>query len=345
MERKLVSIQKVVSVEPIEGSDFIEKIKILGWQCVSKKGTFNAGDMCMYAEVDTMLPIHPEFEFLRKSCYRKMHTGEEGFRIKSVRLRGVLSQGIALPLSIGIIAEGEYIEGQDITELIGVFKYEAYIPPELSGTMLGKRPPFVPKTDELRLQSYPLLLEEMRGEKAYRSVKMDGSSMSVYLNPMAEREFGVCSREVDLKESDSNTLWKVVKKYDIQNKLKEYGNSIVIQGELCGPGIQKNRLKLLEHDWFVFDIYFPVERRYASLEEMCSICTMLGLKTVPIEETVDSFNFTLDELLKMAEGKYDGTDNEREGNVWRPVDIVYSNVLCGRLSFKVLNNLFLLKED
>ena len=342
MQRKLASIQTVLSVEPIEGSDFIEKIKVLGWQCVARKGEFGVGEPCCYIEVDSMLPIKPEFEFLRKSCYRKMHTGQEGFRIKTVTLRKTLSQGIALPLNS--LPVGNYCEGQDVTDLLGVFKYEYYIPPSISGEVWGRRPHFVPLTDEMRIQSYPKLLEEIKGKRVYRSIKLDGCSMSVYFNPNEERKFGVCSREMDLKETEGNTLWKIVNRYGLKEKLNGYA-PIVLQGELCGPGIQKNRLNLLDHDWFIFDVWFPDRNRYASLEEMIVISNDLGLKTVPIETTYDSFNFTQDELLSTAEGKYQGTENQREGNVWRPTEPCYSETLNGRLSFKVLNNKFLLKED
>ena len=342
-ERKLASIQKVVSVNPIDSADNIEKIKILEWQCVSKKNEFHIDDLVCYCEIDSMIPIKPEFEWLRKSCYKKMHTGEEGFRIKTIQLRKTLSQGLAIPLSM--LPAGVYWEGQDVTEVLGVFKYEAYIPPEMAGEVWGQKPYFCHTTDELRLQSYPSLLEEIKGKKAYVSTKLDGASMSVYAHPSFERQFGVCSRNLELKESDSNTLWKVANKYGLKAKLVEYGKPIVLQGEIVGPGIQGNRLKLLETDWFIFDIWFPEENRYVRLGEMGDICNRLGLKTVPIESTYDSFNFTIEELLKMSEGKYEGTNNNIEGKVYRCIIPEYSPTLNGRLSFKVLNNAYLLKDE
>ena len=111
----LVSIQEIHGTEPIEGADRIELVKVLGWQCVANKGDFKPGDKCLYFEIDSFLPICDKFEFLRKSSYRKNEYMGEGFRIKSVRLRGQLSQGLALPLS-DFPEFSDYEIGQDVSE-------------------------------------------------------------------------------------------------------------------------------------------------------------------------------------------------------------------------------------
>jgi len=354
MERKLASIQKILTVEPIEGADKIEKVKVLGWQCVAVKGEFKPGDKCIYVEVGSMLPIEDKFESLRKSCYKKMHTGEEGFRIKTIKLRGCLSQGIALPLTfLGEEFTNSILfkEGDDVTTKLGVFQYYPYIPPENAGEVWGKRPWFVPFTDETRVQSAPETINELKGKEVYITTKLDGTSVSIYslmngpyCDPTFPRQFGVCSRENELKEKDTNTLWKIVNQYNLKEKLSKYGEPIVIQGELCGPGIQKNRLKLHIHDWYVFDIYFPKQIRYASYQELTDLCTVFQLKMVPLM-LIGTFNWNLDQLLKLAEGEYVGTLNLREGIVIRPTVPIHSPTLAGRLSIKVLNNTFLLKEE
>lgn len=166
--RKLASIQKVIKVEPIPDADAIEMIQVLGWELVSKKGEFLPGQLCVYCEIDSFLPIAPEFEFLRKSCYRKMADGTEGFRIKTVRLRSQLSQGIAFPMSI--LPEGNYQEGDDVTDILNIVKYEPPIPACLDGIKKGDFPSFIPKSDETRCIAKNTIIKTDKGEKLIQEV-------------------------------------------------------------------------------------------------------------------------------------------------------------------------------
>lgn len=333
MERKLATIQKIISVESIENADAIEKVSVLGWQCVAKKGEFKTGDLCVYCEIDSILPDKPEFEFLRP---RK-------FRIKTIKLRGVLSQGIVLPLSY-LKYDGEMSEGLDVTEIMGVVKYEPYIPPNMNGEVWGERPYFVPKTDEFRIQSYPGTIQEFTNKEVYISTKVDGTSCSIYYFPDFERKFGVCSRNLEIKEDEKVAYWKPVNKYDLKNKLEQLNKPLVLQGEITGPGIQKNHLMIKEIDIYIFDIWFIDERKYASMQEMIDLCSQLGLKTVPVDN-ICTFNYSMEQLIEMAKGKYSGTQNNREGIVIRPTLPMKSAELGGRLSIKVLNNDYLLKDE
>ena len=146
VNRKLASIRKIGSVSPVEGADNIELVHVDGWQCISKKGDFKEGDFCVYFEIDSFLPIRPEFEFLRKSSYRKMG-GKEGFRLKTIRLRGQLSQGLAMPIQLfkelpyegyELFKEDDhgYGNGYDVTETLGVTKYEPPIPAQKASNVL-----------------------------------------------------------------------------------------------------------------------------------------------------------------------------------------------------------------
>ena len=105
--RKLASIQTVNAVEPIPNADAIERVRVLGWWVVSKKGEHKPGDKLVYCEIDSLLPERPEFEFLRPSSFKPAQTDDlgnvtvaAGFRIKTIKLRGQVSQGICFPLSI-----------------------------------------------------------------------------------------------------------------------------------------------------------------------------------------------------------------------------------------------------
>jgi len=147
--RKLATIEKIIDLQPIKNSDFLERATIKGWQLVVKKGEFSTGDFCVYFEVDSILPIRPEFEFLRKNCWNSRYNG---FRIRTVKLRGQISQGIAFPLSIlGDRNLSVLNEGYDLTEELGIQKYVPEIPSCLSGTVEGLFPNFIPKTDEERV--------------------------------------------------------------------------------------------------------------------------------------------------------------------------------------------------
>lgn len=325
--RKLASIQEIKEIRAIENADKLEVVNILGWKVVVKKNEFKIGDKCIYCEIDSVLPEREEFEFLKDKKYR----------IKTVKLRGQVSQGICFPLTI--LSEGSYNIGDDVTEVLGVIKYEMPIPESLSGEVRGDFPSYIPKTDETRIQAVPDLLEEMSGLECYITIKLDGSSMTVCnLN----NDVQVCSRNLSLKKTDKSAQWNVVEKYDLENKIKECGN-IGIQGEIVGVGIQKNRLELKDKDFFVFNVYDIDNARYFSYNEMCEICNRLELKRVPLLEKIKMDNsYNINKFLEMAKGKYEGTNNHREGIVIRPIEERYSKVLSGRMSFKVINNDYLL---
>ena len=110
LTRKLASIQRIKVLEPIANADAIERATVLGWQLVVKKGEFAVGDLCVYCEIDALLPERPEFLRPRK------------FLIRTVRLRGQISQGICFPLDI--LPAGTLVaEGADVTGALGIVKY------------------------------------------------------------------------------------------------------------------------------------------------------------------------------------------------------------------------------
>ena len=346
MDRKLASVQKVLKIETIDGADAIDKATVLGWQCVVKKNEFKEGDLAVYMEIDSFLPIIPEFEFLRKGCYKRLVDGNEGFRLKTIKLRGTLSQGLLLPIHTFNDRIVEPHEGDDVTEVLNIVKYEPPIPAQLRGLIKGNFPSFVPKTDEIRIQSCPGVLEEIRDLDCYITEKVDGTSLTVFVKG---GEFGVCSRKLELKEDENNTYWKMTKKYDIIQKLVDWssekgGKDFAVQCEIIGPGIQKNKLGLKECEIRVFNLYNITDVCYEDYMSLKVFCDTTGLPMVKVlEETVLDIDTTIDKLLERAKGSYD-CGYPREGIVIRPIKEAYSNELKGRLSFKAINNDFLLKE-
>lgn len=338
--RKLASIQEIVGFEPIPEADRIELARVMGWSAIVQKGEYKVGDKCVFFEVDSFLPMKDCYAFLAKSSYRKNEFMQaEGYRIRTQRLRGCLSQGLIMPLSIDARLEGLEV-GTDVTEMLGVKKWEM---PEVVGgesVSVGGKPYGIPTTDELRVQSYDKLREALIGKPYYITTKMDGTSMTVYNK---DGDCGVCSRKENLKRTNTDKYWFCAELYGLPKKLVDAGLNIAIQGELCGEGIRKNPLRLYEPAFYVFDIVNLDTGKYMGLEDIKKYVKMLNLDMVPIEEVGESFNYTCEELIEMAKGKY-ASGFDKEGIVVRPITPEYHRFYQRRLSFKVLNNDALVKE-
>jgi RNA ligase (TIGR02306 family) len=334
MERKLASIRRISDIQPIEGADMIELAIVDGWKVVvAKEVGHKVGNLVVYCEIDSFLPIKEEFEFLRKSSYKKMGD-QEGFRLKTIRLRGQVSQGLILPMSVFALYPSNPTEGDDVTEALGIVKYEPPIPAELTGKVKGLFPSFIRKTDEERIQNLASEYEEMKKHTYYVTEKLDGSSATFYYN---NGEFGVCSRNLELLETEGNTFWKVARELDLENKMREYGMNISFQGELIGEGIQGNPYKIKGQTVRFFNLFDIDLYVYHSLSVFKETMKVLGLETVPVLDTHFHLPQTIDKLLLMADGKSELNPNfDREGIVIRSLD--------RKISFKVISNKFLLNE-
>lgn len=359
MKRKLVSIQKVLEVSPIEGADRIEKITINGWTCVSKKGEFKKGDLCVYFEIDSFLPLEDHrYEFLAKTSKKKMYD-KEGIRLRTIKFRGVLSQGLALPISL--FPEIKDLEiGKDVTELLNVIKYEEPIPLQLAGEVVGPFPSFIPKTDEERIQNLPGLFEkeELKEIPFEETMKLDGMSMTVFrtkdtfnekteIFPETNEQFGVCMRNFELRFKEDNALWKKAINLKLPQILKELDLEIALQGELMGEKIQGNREKILGHEFFVFRIFDIKKQEFYTPEERLALIEKINktynvdLKHVPVlNRNIKIFKevSSIQEMLERAKGK-SISHNIREGIVLKS-EVLYNGKT---LTFKAINNEFLLK--
>jgi RNA ligase (TIGR02306 family) len=375
MERKLASVQRIASIRPIEGADAIEVARINNWDVVVKKNEFKEGELCVYFEIDSFLPIREEFEFLRKSSFKKMGD-QEGFRLKTIRLRGQVSQGLVVPITI---LNGDYIigisqqphghqlqlgpyddalvieEGADVTELLGVEKYEPPIPAELSGKVKGYFPSFIHKTDEERVQNLVKEYAQWKEQDLdfYVTEKLDGSSATYYYN---NGVFGVCSRNLELAEPEEfvagmvmcddgierprqqNSFWKVAQELGLKEKLEAYGRNISIQGELIGEGIQGNPYKIKGQTVRFFNVFDIDTQEYYGLPMfLATMQHTLKLETVPVLEFPCKLPDTIDELLAYADAKSVLNPNfDREGVVIRSLD--------RKISFKAISNKFLMNE-
>ena len=345
--RKLASVQRIWKIEPIEGADRIELAHVLGWQCVVNKGQFQEMDPAVYFEVDSFLPIAPEYEFLRATSYRKTDIMGEGFRLRTMKFRGQISQGLLLPVSSFPAIPTDAEVGTDVTELLGVKKWEIEERITTGGTMIGTLPYDIPHTDETRVQAEPELIQAFAGLPYYISTKMDGSSHSVGID---ENGFHVTGHNYEYKDDGKSPFYELVKSMGLQEKMEVFAadnklSVFTIQGELCAPGIQKNRLKLTKPSWYVFTIRENGKR--VGLSRMLEICEKLQLESVPIEEIGTDLPAkypTVEALLKRADGNYP-RGGKKEGIVIRPTEPVYCELISGALSMKVVSNKYLLKSE
>jgi len=339
------TIQRIKDIQPIPDADKIELATVMGWQLVTaKENNFKANDFVIYVEIDSITEDRPEYEFLR----------DRNFRIKTIKLRGQISQGLILPVSLlgdawidytenGIdmlypVGNGlwanvpypHYNEGDDVSEILGIKHYEKPLPLELSGMAIGSFPSFLSRTDEDMVQSCLRKLDALQGKPYYITVKVDGMSATFY---KWEERFGVCSRNLELKEHENNVFWKLAHKYSLET-IKD---GIYLQGEVAGPGIQKNKLGLKEPDLFIFNVKHIQGNKQISFTEMVQTLEYPGkCKMVPVLASGDNFSLKLNDLIELANHvKYDN-GAAAEGIVVRSQD--------GLISFKCMNNNYLLKN-
>ncbi|WP_353123077.1 RNA ligase (ATP) [Planktothrix agardhii] len=340
MERKLATLEIIKDIQPIPGADNIEVATVRGWKVVVKKGLFEIGSLCVYFEIDSFLPELPEFEFLRKSCFTTLNTGEKGFRIRTVNMREQLSQGLALPLSHlsnFFLTSKTFTIGTDLTNLLGVKKWELDVSAYLHGDILGYFPSFVPKTDEERIQNLSELYPLLRQKSFNVTEKLDGTSFTAfYYNDT----FGVCSQNRELKESDSNIYWQFFHKYKIGDFLKSLPFPSAIQGEIVGSKIQGNPYKLPNYRLYIFNLINLDNQKRLDIfsHSNLSLLSNAGLDTVPLLFRDFFLPSSLDTLIAFSSGhSLVNPNTTREGLVLRNFENSYT-------SFKVISNNFLLKQ-
>jgi len=356
MERKLASVQVISSLDPIGGADKIVKATVLGWEVVVLKSDFSVGDRCVYCEVDSILPERNEFEFLRS---RK-------FRIKTIKLKGQVSQGICFPLSI--LPLELYDVGDDVTKILGVKKYDPQYEAErkeierlneLQKNRLKKyfmrytwfrrlvyrperlpRPAFVRKTDEDRIQLFPNICTEEKRTLFHETEKLDGTSASYFLVKKGRRlKYGICSRNFQILKRDK-VYWAVSDKYDIKTLLTDIlrrysADIVVIQGEIIGPGVQGNKYKRDELSLWLFNLKIDHDK-YITPESINRIVDWT-VPTVPLLSVSYTLPNTIPEAVRDAEGESILYNIPREG-------VVLRDAITGR-SLKIINPKFLLKYD
>lgn len=348
-ERVMARVVRVDAINPIEGADKIELAQIGGWKVVVKKGEFQVDRLAVYCEIDSFIP-HTIAPFLTKpGQFPKVYNNVEGQRLRTVKLRGQISQGLLLPAMVAVVAfdgskfdEGQelsefFYEGQDVTELLGIQKWE---PPQefRAANTKGNFPYFIPKTDQERIQNLSRSLEKWNAEKHQWQVteKIDGSSMTVFYK---DGEVGVCSRNLELKDDGTSTFWETAKSEGLVEKLIAVGKNIALQGELIGGQIQGNAYKVDKFQFHLYDIFDIDAQQYLTPKDVEGTALQLNIRHVPVLEQFTTFDVRMEDLIAYAEGKsVVGAKPEREG-------LVFKSLTEPGTSFKVISNKWLLKND
>lgn len=284
---------------------------------------------------------------MRKYSYRKLSDGREGFRLKTAKFRGQISQGLLMPLKdYPELDEKAIKEDSDLSVLLNVTKYEPPIPANLAGLVKGPFPSFVQRSDEERIQNLPDYFEKYKDALFEETEKLDGTSCTYYWN---EGLFGVCSRNLELLETGDNTQWQLAREMNVKKSLADLNKNIALQGEIVGPGINKNTLRLPGKRFCIYNIYDIDLRRYQTPDERKETIGSLNndiIGHVPVlNEKIDIFTraVNIKELLEYAKGRSKlNPERDREGVVFK------SHFLDGNrniVSFKVLSNDYLLEEE
>ncbi|HMA78148.1 MAG TPA: RNA ligase (ATP) [Candidatus Paceibacterota bacterium] len=323
MARKLASIRLVTDILPHPNADRLEIAQVDGWTVVVGKGQFRRDQVVVFCEIDSMLPAREEFAFLAPSCSTIGDDDKVRYRIKSRKLRGVLSQGLVLPLSV--LPEDALVSlGDDVTDVLDIKKYEPKLPDDRS--VVGPFPSCVPKTDQERIQN--LYMSMLQGGAFHCTEKLDGTSCTVV---KLGGKIKICSRNYEI---DQNRFGPIVRAVHNSGVLDCIQDGYAIQGEVCGPKIQGNRYKLPDSELFVFGVFDVVSGQHFNPDRLFNYCGANDLTTVP-----DLGNHvlpgTLAEVLESAEGPSRlNKFVQREGVVWRS--------RLEQVSFKAISNRFLL---
>jgi RNA ligase (TIGR02306 family) len=343
----LAYIAKVIDLQPIPGKDKIELAVVKGWKCIVKKGDFGVGDFAVYLAIGSVPDFEdPNFAFLKQKYDR----------IKTVKMGGVVSQGFLCPVSFltarGYSAVADLTEGSDVASIMGVTKFVA---PEEAAQYMGRPgnsvgrvsfPPCVPKTDAMRLQHDPdHYMNALLGRDVTITRKEDGCSCTFIFN---NGVYQLCGRNFVWSDEDragsAAHYFHIQDELSLVDKLTALGRNIAIQGEICGPKINGNRMKLTAKSFSVFDAYDIDRQEYLGYDALCLVCQELGLSTVPLlyRGPASELDLTLDGFLKLAEAVEYGKGVPGEGIVVKADAISFDQP---RVHFKTISNKYLLKND
>lgn len=348
--RKLATVRVIKELQPIHGADKIEIAVIDGWRCIVEKHAHSVGDKVIYIEIDSFLDVaDPRFQFLEKRGTKVDYRGDRGHVLKTIRLRGELSQGLVLSMYDVYDDDEDIVDvsvGDDVTgDLnIGLFEPPFNLPGVGGGgTAPGDPFPFwIRKTNQERVQNAFACMNDGKNSHSWVATeKIDGSSMTVYYDA-AKTKIGVCSHHRDLHEADGGPFWAMAKELRLDDRLVDHVGlfgSAVIQGEMFGEGIQGNPLRMRGRHFRAFSFFSNGDEVWrASWPQWVydlSVPVYEGKNYLPFPTGMDGVKQALDQVYKLR--SLLGPEYEAEGVVWH-------NLIDLR-SFKAINDNYLLKHD
>ena len=333
-------ISTIKSIKPIEGKDRIVLANVENYNVIVNKEDFKVGDKCIYIFYDSFLPVRDEFEFLRARAFSSRFGG--GFRIRPLKLGGVISEGLVLPLSILPEDKQNLKVGTVLDDILGIRNWEELVEEE-ENTSTAKAPPkwymkfkFVrkligkwhsrqkkaytypcPKSDEENIEKIWDKVKDSK-ELFYRSTKLEGQAATFIIR----KKKLYCFSHNNYVESGN---WKnVAIKYDMKKTLplvnKYFKTEVAIQGEICGPGIQKNIYQFKDLQFFLYGAYDAKTGRRMNIDELHEIAKIMNIPEVTYLESKHILG-SIDEMLDDCIIKTDNAPYPyEEGVVWRTYD-------------------------
>ncbi len=336
IKRQMAWVTKIDAVENHTNADSLDICTIGGWKCITKRGEFKENELVVYISIDSFLKEgNPAWQFLVDKSSR-VFDAQRGHVLRTIKLRGVYSQGLLLPLEPTCEnIESELFEGLDVSEILGIVLWAAPVSAQLAGLAKGNFPSCVPKTDQQRIQNLSNKFSKIQSQVWEVTEKIEGSSATFVLT---EEGFEVCSRNLSLKQDANNSFWGAAIKYDIEAKIRSTGRNLAIQGEIFGEGIQGNIYKIKGIEFACFDIVDIGTRQYLPPAERVQLCKDLDIPHVPIlSEQMSLSDMTMQQLIASADGaSVIGCKPKREGIVFKSMD--------GSESFKCISNEYLVKQ-
>lgn len=345
-ERKLARVVVIDEVIKHPNADALDLCTVGGWVVVSQRGLYQPGDKACYFEIDSWVP-HSVAPFLSKGKEPKVYEGVPGERLHSIKLRGELSQGLLIPmreLPVDFCQEPQ--EDEDLTETLGVLKWERPVNAQLQGLARGNFPHFLRKSDQERVQNIKraYLAAVADVEEFNVTIKLDGSSFTAFLKADGDEvRTGVCSRNLELKvdeDNAENAFVKTFNQYELDSILRHIYNvdkrQLAFQGEMCGPGIQGNFEGLKDTQLFIYNVFDIDKQQYLLPGEARHLCSDYGLQMVPTFSRRMLLPATIQEVLELADGESGLFGKYREGLVFKS--------LTRQFSFKAIGNNYLLRS-
>ena len=323
-----VTVEEIGRVWKHENADLLEMASLEGkaYDFVVGKGQFTAGDSVVYFPVDSVLPegICSSLNLTGKLA------GRDKNRVKTVRLRGNISQGVVCSpdqLAPAIPNDMQLKRGADLTELLGVTKYDPPVIPSHWGN-LKPLPMYVQAYDIESAQNFTDIAEMLMDIPCYISEKLEGSHWSATL--YADGDVAVCQRNYRIipVEGGEHDWHKVLRTQGLDETLRNMLDmlsknqpiqAITLRGEILGPGIQSNIYNLKHHNVRIFDI--EVNQEAIEAAQFLEWTAAYGIEIVPVL----GINVTLREWLngQTLKAASNGTsalaERLREGVVIKPM--------------------------